>query len=584
MKIHTNITQGSQEWLEYRKSHFNASDAPAMLGLSPYKTRTQLLNEMKSGISPEIDSATQRRFDDGHRFEALARPLAEEIIGEDLFPMIASEGKLSASFDGLTMDETICFEHKTLNDDIRSATCAAELGAHLRAQMEQQLMIANATKCLFMASKWDGDRLLEEVHHWYESDQEIRDAVIQGWCQFAEDLENHVIAEEVQPAVAQAKIGLPALSIQVNGSINLISNLDKFGARLNQFVDEIDKSPNDDQGFADAEAAIKTLEKAETALEAAEANALAQTSSVDEMRKTVAMYKETARNTRLMLQKMVKSRKDAIRIEIAQSGTAAFAEHIASLNKRLGKPYMPHIAIDCAGAMKGLKTLSSLRNAVDTELARSKIEANVIADKIEINLNSLRELAKDHAFLFADTEKLVMKANDDLVILIKSRIADHTAAEAAKLEAERKRIQAEEEAKAKAAQEKINADAEAQRVAAAKLETDRLAAIEAEKVATQTPAQPIQVTGFPFPTKEESSSVVALPVRTPLSESTPPSLRLGQIGERLGFGLTADFLKTIGFEPAGRDKSAILFHESQFPHICAALVRHINQVQIQQAA
>ena len=55
---------------------------------------------------------------------------------------------------------------------------------------------------------------------------------------------------------------------------------------------------------------------------------------------------------------MVKSRKDAIRVEIAQAGTAAFAEHIAALNKRLGKPYMPHIVIDCAGAMKGLKTLS----------------------------------------------------------------------------------------------------------------------------------------------------------------------------------------------------------------------------------
>ena len=163
MQIH-NLTQGTDEWKAYRANHFNASDAPAMMGLSPYKTRTQLLNEMKSGIEPEIDAMTQRRFDDGHRFEALARPLAEQIIGQDLYPVVGSEGRLSASFDGLTMDESICFEHKTLNDEIRAAASAADLGAHLRAQMEQQLMISGAEKCLFMASKWAGETLVEEVH------------------------------------------------------------------------------------------------------------------------------------------------------------------------------------------------------------------------------------------------------------------------------------------------------------------------------------------------------------------------------------------------------------------------------------
>lgn len=472
---HQNLVQGSPEWKAYRANHFNASDAPAMLGLSPYKTRTQLLNEMKSGISQDIDAATQRRFDDGHRFEALARPIAEKIIGQDLYPVTGSEGKLSASFDGLTMDETICFEHKTLNDEIRSATCAEDLGAHLRAQMEQQLMISGAETCLFMASKWAGDTLVEEVHHWYESDQTMRTAIVQGWCQFAEDLENHVIAEEVVAVIAVPKLGLPALSIQVEGAIKLVSNLEAFGTQLKQFIAEIDKSPSDDQGFVDAEAAIKVLEKAETALEAAESSALAQTSSVDAMRKTVALYIETARTTRLMLEKIVKVQKESIRLEIVRTGTSAFSEHIATLNSRLGKPYMPHVAIDCAGAIKGKKTISSLRDAVSTELARAKIEASTIADKIEINLNSLRELAKDHSFLFADTQQIIFKENDDLVLLIKSRIADHTAAETAKLESERKRIQSEEEAKARAAQERINAEAEAQRMSAEKLEADRLA-------------------------------------------------------------------------------------------------------------
>lgn len=63
-----------------------------------------------------------------------------------------------------------------------------------------------------------------------------------------------------------------------------------------------------------------------------------------------------------------------------------------------------------------------------------------------------------------------------------------------------------------------------------------------------------------------------------------PTLRLGQIGERLGFALTADFLRSIGFGPAARDKAAMLYHEQDFPRICAALVRHIQSVQTRQAA
>jgi len=61
--------------------------------------------------------------------------------------------------------------------------------------------------------------------------------------------------------------------------------------------------------------------------------------------------------------------------------------------------------------------------------------------------------------------------------------------------------------------------------------------------------------------------------------STPPALRLGQIGERLGITLTADFLTSLGFAPAATDRAAKLYHEIDFPRMCAALSRHIAAVQ-----
>lgn len=59
---------------------------------------------------------------------------------------------------------------------------------------------------------------------------------------------------------------------------------------------------------------------------------------------------------------------------------------------------------------------------------------------------------------------------------------------------------------------------------------------------------------------------------------TPPTLKLGVISTRLGFQVTAEFLRILGFEPAGRERAAVLYHESDFPRICTALILHITEV------
>jgi len=175
------LTQGSDEWHAHRDIHLNASDAPAMLGCSPYKTRSQLLHEKATGFSEDFDQATQKRFADGHRFEALARPLAEKLMGKDLYPVVGVLGKYSASFDGIDMMEEEGLEHKSLNANLKADFDAIEealqqgipgdlvgriLADQYRVQMEQQLMVSGAKRILFMASKWDGETLVEERHCW----------------------------------------------------------------------------------------------------------------------------------------------------------------------------------------------------------------------------------------------------------------------------------------------------------------------------------------------------------------------------------------------------------------------------------
>jgi putative phage-type endonuclease len=581
-----NHVQGTEAWHKHRAQHLNASDAAAVLGLSSYKTRTQLLHEKATGFAKEVDAATQQRFAKGHEFEATARPWAEEIIGSELFPVVLAgeyEGlNLSASLDGTDMASDFNFEHKSGRADLLASLDDGVIPAEYHPQMEMGLMLSGAGKCLFMASSGNKDAMR---FAWYEPKPELRAQIIAAWHQFNIDLAAYQAPEVIVPAVAAPQLGLPAVSIQVNGSIALVDNLDKFGAALNAYIAKLNRKPETDQDFANLEDAVKRLKVAEEQLDAAESGALGQVESVDSMRKTVALHRETARATRLLVTKLVEAEKVNRKTAIVSDAAADLVTHIKKLNDRLGKSYMPAIAADFQGVIKGLKSLDSMKDKVSTELARCKIAANEAADRIQANLTTLRELASEYTFLFADTAQLVGKANDDLTALVKSRIADHKAAEAKREEETRERIRAEEQAKAeKDAREKVAAEKAA--AADEQAERERIAA-EAAKVERIVTAP--SVAPAPAPAAVPFEAVVAMmppavrqamaPAAKPDSE---PTLKLGTISERLApLSITADGLRTLGFEPSKVQGASKLFHESDFSLICAALIAHISEVQDQ---
>jgi len=448
------LDQGSEAWHAHRAKYLNASEAAAMLGISQYQTRGDLLRQKATGWVPEVDAATQRRFDDGHAAEAAARPIAEGIVGADLYPITATlyvDGlPLSASYDGATMEEDIIFEHKLANKELKASLAEGIIPNQYLPQLEQQLLILGAEKCLFMASNGDG-----QLHAWYESDPAMRATLIAGWKQFAEDLANYAPPEVIPAAVAAPQASLPAVAVTVTGSIAIRDNLTVFGDALTTYVERINRKPETDQDFADLEATAKALKTAEEALDAAENNALAQTGDLDALRRTISQYRDLARQNRLMVEKLVKAEKENRRNAIMQGGVTALRAHVDALNKRLGKPYMPDTQwANFPAAMKGLKTMASLQNAVDTELAQAKINSSACADRIEINLKGLSAFCgdTDYGFLFRDLPSLVLKAPDDFAAAVTLRINEHKVAEEKRLEAERAKIRAEEEAKAAAKQ------------------------------------------------------------------------------------------------------------------------------------
>lgn len=450
MKIH-NVAQGSAEWHALRSQHFTASEAPAMMGASKYQTRTDLLTLKKTGIAPEVTPSQQHIFDKGHATEALARPLVEAMIGEELYPVVGTSGNMLASMDGATMLGETLFEHKLWNESLVAQVHAEDLSPHYYWQLEQQLLVSGAERVIFVCSDGTAENFVSME---YRPVAGRAGQLVEGWKQFEADLSGHEVPDAPSIVVGKAPDELPALRIELTGMVTA-SNLKVFEQSALAVIDSVKTTLTTDQDFADAKKAVKWCGDVEDAVMAAKKQALSQTQTIDELFCSLDRISKHARETRLKVDKLVKAQELLVKTNIKQKAEQALTDHITAINKTLSNVTLPTVAADFAGAMKNKRTIASLQDAVDTELARAKIDASQTADGIRLNLESMRTLAADHAFLFVDAQQLVMKANDDLVALIKVRIAEHKKDEEAKAEAQRERIRKEElqriedEAKAK---------------------------------------------------------------------------------------------------------------------------------------
>lgn len=544
------IIQGTPEWHEFRSRHLNASDAPAMMGESPYKTRDELLREKATGVAADVSEETQRRFDAGHRFEALARPLAEKIIGEELYPVVGSEGKFGASFDGMTMLGDVIFEHKTLNAALAAISPDEQLPLHYRIQMEHQLMVSGAEKCLFMATKWDAaDQLIGELHRWYSTDLVLRQRIVDGWAQFEKDLADYVPPEVKPEAVGRAPDALPALRIELTGQVTT-SNLSEFRAHAQAVLGSIKRDGfQTDEDFANADKTAKWCADVESRLDAAKQHALAQTTSIDELFRTLDAIKEDTRQVRLGLEKTVKARKESVKLERINKAKSDFSAHIDALQAEIADVRLTVMAPDFGGAIKGLKTLASIDNAIGAAMANAKIAADQQAADLRAKLAWVSAtVAAEYRYLFSDLldmQRLVGYPFEVFKQAILARVSLRQKAE----EDDRERIRKEEAAK-------LAAQAESKTPpSAAGLAVSLGVALAGGS--HFVPAQP------------------TLPPRVVDVIDAPPTLKLGEINARLGFTLSADFLAQLGFV-AHQERSSRLYHERDWPRICAALIRHIQ--------
>lgn len=583
------LTPNTPEWLAHRATTWNASDAPAALSCSPYKSRKDLIAELATGITQEFDEHAQRRLDLGHVFEEMARPLAAEFLGEELFVVVGVADEvlpgmtrpLGASLDGITVMEDINWEHKSANAEIRSVAlsggCGNDLPLVYRVQMEQQLLVSGAEKCLFTATEWirsaedHSEWLCDEIFHlWYFPDHDLRAQIIEAWKLVEADVAAFDPAKHapVPKLSGTARAALPALLIDARGEI-AASNLDDLKAIAVANINSINTTLETDQQFADAESDAKWLRDVSKAMKAGLERVRAGMTSVDEVMSTLENLDKMAATKALDLEKRVKSEKDARKMALVMETKDSYSTFVDGLNQSLGADYIPY-AYDFAPHIKGLKTLDSMRDKLSAALAEQMAKARALSENFRANWEIVKP---SHGFvdwvsLFSDFSELGSKPPAEFQDIAAGRIAKWKEEQATAI-AEAKALQDAQDAIAQAATAEpiihIIPDAGLPWVASGEPVT---------AIFTETAPETSEVVNLVIDPADAMNQYMA-----ELAEEVNATIALGQLNTiMIPAKFDAAGLEQLGFLPVATAKGAKLYRECDIPAICRAVIKHMESV------
>jgi putative phage-type endonuclease len=133
------LVQGSQEWLDFRRTKRMASETPAIMGLSPWQKPKDIL-KAKKGEDAKANYAMRR----GQELEPVARDVYQGVVGL-LRPAVFVAGDYGASLDGIDLFNELIVEIKCpmkgKASELWKQAENGEIPSHYAMQMQHQMMV-----------------------------------------------------------------------------------------------------------------------------------------------------------------------------------------------------------------------------------------------------------------------------------------------------------------------------------------------------------------------------------------------------------------------------------------------------------
>ncbi len=164
------LAQNTPEWLEFRRDKIGASDAPIILGVSPFQTPYQLyLNKVE-----HMEKKQNRAMKRGHKLEAEARKSFEEMYmmlymdQVTVVPYVVQSDAYSwmiASLDGLDLEKNVLVEIKCPGPKDHQIALDGKIPDHYIPQLQHQLFVTGFDKMYYFSYRKEDSHpvLLEYV-------------------------------------------------------------------------------------------------------------------------------------------------------------------------------------------------------------------------------------------------------------------------------------------------------------------------------------------------------------------------------------------------------------------------------------
>lgn len=170
------LEQGSKEWHKWRNMGLGASDAPAVMSVSPWTSRFELWS-IKTGLltppEPHINSAIAMRR--GQECEPKARELYIKQTGIQVEPITVEHKDypfIRASLDGYNAETRHVLEIKTPGKTDWETAKKGKIPTKYKWQLAQQCMIVDALSCDYVT--YDGKEQIIIVPYERNRDDEAR--------------------------------------------------------------------------------------------------------------------------------------------------------------------------------------------------------------------------------------------------------------------------------------------------------------------------------------------------------------------------------------------------------------------------
>lgn len=157
------LVQNSEEWLQWRRNKIGASDAAAIMGVSPWQTAYGLWCEKLQLHAPrQMNGAMQRGVD----MEERARSAYESKTGLFVLPQVREHFNIEymiASLDGITIDGNNAVEIKCAGKEDHKKALDGEIPEKYYPQLQHQIEVCNLKEIDYFS--FDGeDGVIVKVH------------------------------------------------------------------------------------------------------------------------------------------------------------------------------------------------------------------------------------------------------------------------------------------------------------------------------------------------------------------------------------------------------------------------------------